>query len=103
MHAWYEEPADRKESDRGRAHQRHVQIARTRTVGVERRPVAPPTPCQGTPAEDHPGSGWDVTPEEVNEGVEPLCASAKREANDVAPLLFFSEAPLLRFAGVHAP
>src|SRR4029434_3450946 len=89
--AWNEKAGHGEEADRLIANQRHVQIARPRSVRVERRIVLEAPARDRAAAQDNPRVGRDLLAQNAKEVVGPLFVAAKREPYDVRPLLRVSQ------------
>src|SRR6185369_2297001 len=79
--------------------EREIEIARARTVGVERRAVFPPVPGDGTPAQNDSRAGRNHLVDRSAELLEARSVSAESEPDDVFPLLIFGQSALHLFRG----
>ena len=87
VYARDEEAGGSEQPDRRVADERQIEVARTGTIGVERRAILPALPGNRAAAKDHPGPGRKVSFEQIEKRLEPIAAATERQPDDVVELL----------------
>ena len=89
--AGHEEAVHRVERQQVRSHEREIEIAGPRAVGVKRRAVLPPHAGHGAAAQDGVRAGWKHFAYRLAEFLQALGRAAERQLQQRLPHLFVGE------------